>query len=568
QKEKKNKQNVPSFAHVALITHLFGDVHYVWRKCAKDDKDLIQGTASQNLQSAPDPQTQTEVAQCSAYSYTYNKMIDYTLKKPVNDQPDEQESQDQIIGIHTKAVFIIPRLCILFQIFSYAMDVLKKCENGVVFDEGYLASRKINESLIRNAIMLVNQILASAPRSPYCPKMRMLFVEKPACIAACNYYDHLHNTAVTLFRLSKPPKYEHTPQKSLSRSKLIRPLSSVNVPSTLERAICLFPYNFFMYDTLVTRMAEQWEIQNSMFHNSGHLVKQALTNFINAGIFISGGFLVDSNNILRKSIMKVPVSHDQQKRDEFGTKLKKYDIKLSDYEALYKVCAKPARCRLSHEVVYYYSQFADFVPEYSKYKTDMKETIEQLVKDGHITEIIVNNDIQYAVTSTSTHFRSLPINRATYEQLKKEQTSSLEQIRSAKSSRSQSGDTKIGLPQSSATPTPSQSMSIMTTATISSSLSSQQPSRASLQFLHQFFSSLSETRTDMKGSLEITMQSNTNQHTECPNSFNVQPIQNQTSDNIQDRVEFGQIVKILVDFDNSCGFRTLSKALVEVGQFV
>ncbi|CAF0967351.1 unnamed protein product, partial [Didymodactylos carnosus] len=515
QKEKKNKQNVPSFAHIALITHLFGDVHYVWRKSEKDDTSLKHDTGSQNLQSTSDPQAQA--AHCSAYNYTYNKMIDYMLKKPVNDQTDEEELQHEIIGTNTKAVIIIPRLCILFQIFNYAMDVLKKCGNGVVFDEGYLTSRKINESLIRNAAIIVNQILGFAPRSPHCPRMPMLFVEKSACVAACNYYDHLHNTAVTLFTL---------PKKSLSRCKLTRPLSSSHVPSTPEEAICLFPYNFFMSDALTATTLEQWQVKNSLFHNSDDSVKAALTNLINDGILISGDFPVHSKNSHHESMMKVPVPHDQRKRDEFETKLKQYNVKLSDYKNVYKTSAKPAKCRLSRETVYFYSQFADFVPEYSKYKTDMKETIEQLIKHGHITEIIVNNDIQYAVSSTSMHFRSLSIDKATYEQLKKELPPLLKRKNSAKSSGSQSDDTKTAFTQLLTTPAPSQSM---TTSTPLSNKCSQQLPISGLPFYSQSPSSLSEMPNDIKRLFEMFLQSNINQFTTYPNSLSVRASQNQTS---------------------------------------
>ncbi|CAF1558456.1 unnamed protein product [Didymodactylos carnosus] len=471
QKKKKNKQNVPSFAHVALILHLFGDVHYIWRKSAKDDEDPEEDTWSQNLQLASGSQTQS--AECSAYNYTYNKIIDYTSKKTINDQPDEKELQDQILDIHTKAVIIIPRLCILFQIFNYAMDVLKECEDHVVFDEGYLVSRKINQLMVRKATEIVNQILASAPRSQYYPQMPMLFVEKPACIAACDYYDYLNNMAVILFTLQESPTEQYVSKKSLSMSRLTTLISSSNVLSTSESTICLFPFNFFMFGALASRMPEPLETKNSPFHNCSHLVEPALTNLMTDGILISGDFLVDSKNRRHKSIMKVPVPHDQQKRDLFEAKLKKYNVKLSDYEALYKTSAKPTKCGLSRETIYFYSQIADFVPEYSKYKTDMKETIEYLMKDGHITEVIVNNDIQYAISSTSTHFRPLPIDKATYEQLRKELPLSLKQKRTGK---------------------------------INSVSTPQQPLIPNLQLLHRFASDLSTI--DINALFEMLIQTN------------------------------------------------------------
>ncbi|CAF1523195.1 unnamed protein product [Didymodactylos carnosus] len=468
-----------------------------------------------------------EGTESSAYNYTYNKIIDYTLKKTVNGQPDEKELQDQIIDIHAKSVIIIPRLCVLFQIFNYAMDVLNECENDVVFDDGYLASREISESVIRKATKIVNKILASVPKSPYYPRMPMLFVEKPACIAACNYYDHLNNTAVILFTLPEPLKDQYTSKKSLSRSRLIAPILSSSVPSTPEGTICLFPFNFFMSGALTSTMPEPLQIKNSPFHNCSHLVEPALINLTNDGILITSDLLVDSKNRHHKSIMKVPIPHDQQKRDSFEAKLKKYNVKLSDYESAYKTSGKPTKWRLSREAVYFYSQVADFVPEYSKYKTDMTETIEQLVKDGHIIETIVDNDIQYAVSPTSTHFRSLPIDTATYEQLKTELPPLLKQKNPVKSFKSQSDAPKSALTQSPTPATPSQPMPIIGTALTSSNSMLQQPSITDLQLFHQLSSSLSKNHIERL--FEIFTQTNLNQFATYLNSFTFQNPKSRTS---------------------------------------
>ncbi|CAF1111454.1 unnamed protein product, partial [Didymodactylos carnosus] len=389
----KEKQ-MPTLAHVLVVAHLFGTIEYDWRKT--DDELKLEAYDSapflQNSTTSAFDETQATTAssgtqvESSAWNLAFNLTSDH-----LQWMLDNKRQPLQIRNIYAKTTTIYPRYCALFQLFRHCVTVLQHLSDDIDFDEGFEKYGRINANFTKNAKIKIHDLfLSSAKQSKTDPTVPVLLIEKESCVAAWQYYEFLFHNALTLFKM--PP----SPSSSI--------LSGPNLPtSTNERKILEFQFNQFMPGALTGKIPDTNE--PSPFHNAPHLVDATISKLIADGIIAKGYFLLDARCRRRQSFMKLPVPLDPKLRDDFETKLARYQVSLRQYEQMYKRYSSPQNHTLSLEAIEYFKTQARFVNEYHKYH-ELEGVIETYVELGHIVKVACDSETFYDVSPTATVFES------------------------------------------------------------------------------------------------------------------------------------------------------------------
>lgn len=167
---------------------------------------------------------------------------------------DQREcDQQQITDFYAKASSTFPRLACLMQLYFNASAILEEMKETTVFSEGDNNEMVINEDFIKGAEIIIrnryhihDKTYIPSNDSNQTNSYPIVIVEKPAVIAAWQWYSHHLEVATKLFTID----YGFTSKAMKTNS------SSPKCRLTLKQMIMYVNYHIFPLSTITDKHPE------------------------------------------------------------------------------------------------------------------------------------------------------------------------------------------------------------------------------------------------------------------------------------------------------------------------
>ncbi|CAF4049316.1 unnamed protein product [Rotaria sp. Silwood1] len=143
---------------------------------------------------------------------------------------------------------------------------------------------------------------------------------------------------------------------------------------------------------------------SGLFKSNSSQAREAINNLVNAGLLLSGNFIV---NCKKESYVKIsPVSI--RSNSTLLAVLNSFNIDINLYEKVFNEFSMPLKVHLSRSGIDFLLEDIDYVSFYHLFinQVDFKKRLQQKIDRRLIEEVSINNNKQYAIVSNSNTFSS------------------------------------------------------------------------------------------------------------------------------------------------------------------